>query len=704
MGMEHNRRKAMKQDSPTNRPKTSALEPFRNRMSNWLDTFSLRQPPEAIVLILIALVVGAGSGYGAVLFTWLIQDIHELAFVKAQSILAFMGPYYVVIIPAIGGIFVGPMVYFFAREAKGHGVPEVMQAVALRGGRIRPVVGVVKALASAITIGTGGSVGREGPMVQIGAALGSTVGQALRLTEGRVSILVACGAAGGIASAFNAPIAGAIFALEVIVADFSAGNFASVVVSSVTAATIGRVLMGNTPAFLIPSYTMVSAWELVFYATLGLVAAGAGTAFVWVLYRIEDLFDAWKFPEYAKTVPGGFMVGVLGFFMPQVFGVGYDAIGGALLGQLGGSLLLVLLIAKALATSITIGSGGSGGIFAPSLFLGAMLGGFFGTGAHQLFPTITASSGAYAVVGMSAFFAAAARAPLTSIIIVFEMTNDYRLILPLMLATVISTILAEILKKESIYTMKLVRRGVHLERYHDIDVMQGVLVGEVMSKELNPACTSMIFSELAAEFEKSHHHGLPVLDENGELYGVVTLKDLESAALRPDADSLTVKDIATTEPLVAYPDEPMWAAIKRLAMHGLGRLPVVERDEPKRLLGMIRRNDVIEAYNTAIIRRTEGQHRKERLKLGKLFGSHYVEMEVEAGAPADGRAIKEVKLPENCLIVAIQRGRQTIVAHGDSVLQAGDHVTIITGNECIPDLQSRLSRQAEVTAPARTIP
>jgi CIC family chloride channel protein len=664
----------------------------RTKLFDWIDSISLRQPPEAIALMVVATAVGVGSGYGAVLFTWLIQVIHELAFVKILHVFGFMGPYYVIIVPAIGGILVGPMVYFFAREAKGHGVPEVMAAIALRGGRIRPIVGVVKVLASAITIGTGGSVGREGPMVQIGAALGSTVGQALRLSEGQVSILVACGAAGGIAAAFNAPIAGAIFALEVIVADFSVNNFASVVVSSVVAAAIGRGWLGSTPAFSVPTYTMVSAWELLFYVGLGLVTAAAGSAFVWVLYRIEDLFDAWKFPEYAKTVPGGFMVGVLGFFLPQVFGVGYEAIGNALLGRLGAGLLVLLLVAKALATSITIGSGGSGGIFAPSLFLGAMLGGFWGTGVHQFFPDITAPSGAYAVVGMAAFFSAAARAPLTSIVIVFEMTNDYRLILPLMFATVISTVLAELLAKESIYTMKLVRRGVHLERYRDIDVMQGVLVGEVMSKDISPVPASVSLSELAAEFNRSHHHGLPVVDEQGNLYGIVTLKDLESATLRPDADQLTVKDIATTNPIVAYPDEPMWMAIRRLAAHRLGRLPVVERDAPQRLLGMIRRNDVIRAYEAAIVRRIEGQHRSERLRLGRLLRSRYIDMKVEPGSPADGRAVKDLALPETSLITAIQRGRQIIVPHGDSVLQAGDRVTIIATEECEPDLKACLGQ------------
>ena len=661
-----------------------------------LDKLSLRierwQAPDSITLILLALLIGIGAGYGAVLFRWLISSIQHLAFVDGRVLLSFMGHYYVIIVPALGGMIVGPLIYFFAREAKGHGVPEVMEAVALRGGRIRPIVVIVKALASSICIGTGGSVGREGPIVQIGSAFGSTIGQVLHLTEDRLRILVACGAAGGIAATFNAPIAGALFALEVIIADFSAANFVSVVISAVTAGAIGRIVLGNDPAFIIPAYRMVTVWELFFYALLGILAAVVGTLFVRILYKTEDIFDAWKFPEYLKPIPGGLIIGAIGLFFPQIFGVGYEAIGNALVGDMGANLLLALVVLKIVATSITIGSGGSGGVFAPSLFLGSMLGGLFGAGIHTLFPTITASSGAYAVVGMAALFSAAARAPLTSIIIVFEMTNDYRIILPLMFATVISTVLAELLSKESIYTMKLARRGVHLTNHRDIDVMQGVLVEESMSTDINPIAASKSLSDLAAEFERSHHHGLPVVDGEGELIGVVTIGDLEEALIRPDSDGLTVGDIATTDPLVAYPREPMWAALRRLATNGLGRLPVVDPDNPRHLIGMIRRRDVIKAYNTAILHRMEDQHRRERLKLGRLLGTSYVELTVEPGSSAAGKALRELDLPETCLIVAIQRDRQTIVAHGDTVLEPGDRITAITSDEVDPGLRRCVTR------------
>ncbi len=453
-------------------------------------------PSEEFILVWTAVVVGLLTGLGAVVFNHLIGFVTQFSFVQIAPAFGFFSRYYVIIVPAVGGLLVGPLIYYFAHEAKGHGVPEVMLAVATQGGRIRPIVAVIKAIASAITIGTGGSAGREGPIVQIGSALGSTVGQALHLSDDRVRTLVACGAAGGIAATFNAPIAGAVFAIEVIVSDFAVGNFASIVISAVTASVISRVFLGADPAFLVPHYAMVSAWELVFYAVLGILAAVVGTAYVLLLYRIEDIFDDWKIRDYLKPAIGGLAVGAIGLLAPQTFGGGYDIIGQALLGQMAWTFLLVLVLLKIVATSFTLGSGGSGGVFAPGLFIGAMLGGAFGQGISHLFPVITASPGAYALVGMAAVFSAAARAPLTAILIVFEMSGDYRIILPLMLATVIGTFLAEKLNKESIYTLKLVKRGIRLAQGRDIDVMQGVLVGEAMSTDASPVPLTMTVPEL----------------------------------------------------------------------------------------------------------------------------------------------------------------------------------------------------------------
>jgi CIC family chloride channel protein len=656
---------------PSSKDKQPALA---RRLRRLLDRW---QPPETGVLIGTAIIVGLGGGLGAVVFRWLINGFTYISFEVMRDWLSFMGPAYVIIVPAIGGLLVGPMIYFFAREAKGHGVPEVMEAIALRGGRIRPVVVIVKSLASSLCIGSGGSVGREGPIVQIGSALGSTLGQTLKLSDERIRNLVACGAAAGIAATFNAPIAGVIFALEVILGEFSVGYFSTVVISSVTASVVGRIAFGNIPAFVIPKYSLVSPWELLLYVLLGVLAGLVALLFVRTLYWFEDIFDAWRFPEYIKPVVGGLFVGAIGFYFPQVFGVGYESMGDALLGKmLLGTMALMILI-KILATSLTIGSGGSGGVFAPSLFIGAMVGGVFGTVVHQMLPGITAASGAYALVGMAAVFAGAAHAPITAIIILFEMTNDYRIILPLMLATVVSVLLAQRLRRESIYTLKLARRGVRLEHGHDVDVMQGVLVSEAMTTNVDTVDADLALVDLDRAFHETHHHGFPVLDTDGGLFGVVTVQDLERAKERGPIEGLFVRDIATRSLLVAYPEEPVWAALKRLGTRDVGRLPVVDRQNPKRLVGTIRRHDIVRAYKVGIGRKLGMQARAEQFRLGKLTGTEIIDVEVPSQSPLAHRAVKELKLPEDCVLVSILRDNRVLIPHGDTLLVPGDRLTAL---------------------------
>jgi CIC family chloride channel protein len=522
------------------------------------------------------------------------------------------------------------------------------------------------------------------------------------MSDERIRNLVACGAAGGIAATFNAPIAGVLFALEIILGQFSVRYFSTVVISSVTASVIGRIAFGNVPAFAVPTYAMVSPWELVLYALMGVLAAPVAVAFVRVLYWFEDRFDGWKaMPEYFKTPVGGALLGLSGLLFFQLnqsrgwdvpgnpvafFGVGYEAMEWALLGQGTLVLLLGLVVIKALATSLTIGSGGSGGVFAPSLFIGAMLGGAFGQVSHSLFPSVTAASGAYALVGMAAVFAAAARAPITSVLILFEMTDDYRIILPLMLATVISTILAEHLSRESIYTLKLLRRGIRLEQGRDIDVMQGVLVGEAMTTEVDTVSADLGLVELEQVFAESHHHGFPVLDEQGELFGIVTLQDLGRAAEREPLEGRTVRDIATRSVLTVFVDEPMWVALKRLGTRDVGRLPVVDRQNPRRLVGLIRRSDIVRAYRVGISRRLDLQERADKLRLGRLTGTEFIEIRVEPGSPQAGRQVRELPLPQECLLTTARRGDKVILLHGDTRIQEGDHLVALADSDCARSL------------------
>lgn len=683
----------------------SWLERWRQRLVEWIDRHEI---PEPALIMLTSLVVGIGAGLGAVAFRWLIGKMQWLAYDGLGGLLQGIAPFHLLIIPAVGGAIFGPLIYRFAREAKGHGVPEVMEAVALRGGRIRPRVALVKALASSICIGSGGSVGREGPIAQIGSALGSTVGQVLRLSDDRVRTLVACGAAGGIAATFNAPIAGAIFALEVILGQLHTLYFGAVVISAVTADVITHLFLGNSRAFAVPEYTLVNPWELALYALLGAVAAVAAVAFTRLLYFSEDVWDELRLPEYVKPVLGGLALGLLGLLtfkidgFPRIFGVGYESIDDAMFGNLTFQMTVALFLLKMLATSLTLGSGGSGGVFAPSLFMGAMVGGTFGQIVHRLLPSVTAPAGAYALVGTAALFSGAAHAPVTAILILFEMTGNYSIILPLMLATVTSTLISRAISRESIYTLKLTRRGVRLQRGHDIDVMQGIEVSEAMTTDVDTVPADIALAELARAFAESHHHGFPVLDENGDLYGVVTIQDMERAMSRADASDMTVRDIATTTLQVAYPDEPLWAALKRMGTRDVGRLPVVSRENPNRLLGLIRRADIIRAYNKAITRRMELQHRTDRLRLGRLTGVQFVETEVGEDAEAVGKPLSQADLPHDCVLVSVRRGRKLIIPHGDTVLEPGDRITALLADECLDDFYAWSAATCRVTGPDKT--
>ncbi len=677
---------------------TSRLSFIPDTLGKWLDRVQVQ--PEIIVLA-TALIVGILTGTGAIILAYLIEGVAWVGYEWFPEVTSGLGKTYIVIVPAVGGLLVGLLTYTFAREAKGHGVPEVMAAVALRGGRIRPIVAVVKSIASALTIGTGGSAGREGPIVQIGAGIGSSMGQLLKLSNDRISNLVACGAAAGIAAAFNAPIAGVIFALEVILGRFSVRYFSSVVVAAVAASVIGRVTFGDTPAFRIPfEYGINSLWEFLFYPVLGLLAAFVGVGFTRLLYWAEDVFENATFiPEWFQPAIGGALLGVLAFAyplirltqpvtwerVPQVFGVGFEVIEAALANQFLFGTAVLLLIAKILATVLTLGSGGSGGVFAPSLFMGAMLGAAFELGIDQIFPGVSAPAGAYALVGMAAVFAASAHAPITAVIMLFELTGDYRIILPLMLTVVIATGVSQrLMHGESIYTLKLRKRGIRLSRGRDVDILQSVNVEEVMAYDYESVSMNLTLDELSDLFAHTRHHGLMVLDEHSKLWGVVTLTDLDRAVANKLPRSTPVADIATTWPhlTVAYPDETMGDALARMSSRDLGRLPVVSRADPYEALGLIRRQAITNAYHLALARRSEQEQEVEvAAEAGKQpeqrRGTEYIDIVLVEGDSIIGQTVAEVapRMPKDCVLVAIRRDDTVIIPHGDTVFRVGDVVS-----------------------------
>lgn len=556
---------------------------------------------ETRLLVLLALAIGVGSGLGAYGFRWLIGFVHSQFWERGASLLPW-APLATVVIPAVGGALVGPIVYCFAREAKGHGVPEVMLAIAQEGGRIRPRVVFVKALASAICIGSGGSAGREGPIVQIGSALGSALGQGLKLSPGLLRTVLAAGAAGGIAATFNAPIGGVVFSLEVLLRDFSARAFSVLVLASVTATVISRALLGNSPAFIVPPYELKSAWELLFYALLGCLAALVAKGFIWFLYRCEDLFDSWTIPEYLKPVVGGLCVGLIGLALPQVFGVGYETVEQALQGPLSAWLLAPLVVGKLVATSLTLGSGGSGGVFSPSLFMGAALGRGVGEFFGWLWPALTAAPGAYALVGMAAVFAGAAHAPITSVLILFEMSGDYRIILPLMTAVVISTLVSHFLGRETIYSIKLRRRGIDILTPPRPDPLAHIRVADVMGRTVVTLNAELPFRAVLDHIRTHPYTSVPVLDGHGKLAGILGYSELREilSAERPE-ETLTARDLMRTPPPVCYPDDTLTEVTEKFRLADEGRLPVVARDDPGTVLGVISHTDVLSAYERLVL-------------------------------------------------------------------------------------------------------
>ncbi|PID85125.1 MAG: chloride channel protein [Chloroflexi bacterium] len=643
-----------------------------------------QQNPGQLVLIGSAMVIGAVTGVAAILFIWLLAQINKLALL-AESTFGVIG---LVGLMALAGLIVGFIIDRWAREAKGHGVPEVMEAIALRGGRIRARVAAMKVLASSITIGAGGSAGREGPIVQVGSALGSTLGQWLHFSDERIRMLVACGAAAGIAATFNAPIAGALFALEVILGRLTVSYFGAIVLSAVSASVVSQSLLGDKHAFQVPTYPLNHLGEIPIYALLGVLAALWAVLFIRLLYGAEDVFDRWSVPLPVKTAVGMALTGLTLLILPgkQVLGPGLELIGESIAEDFNLTLAMMglLLVGKLLATMFTLGAGNSGGVFAPSLFMGAVLGGMVGTVGHSLWPEVVANPGAYAIVGMAAVFAGAARAPITAILIVFEMSGDYKLILPLMLATVLSTLLAEHLFSDSIYTLKLKMKNINWGRGWDQDVLHGVLVHEVMTKHnIETVPVNMPLARLKERFNHSNSHGLSVLDEQGKLWGVVTITDVERAWSDEIAKDTPISEFGTTWPYlkIVFADESIGNALARMSTRGLGRLPVVSREDPYELLGLIRRQDIIRAYDLALTRRNEIQARNQRMQdLKEQDNTKFVEIYLNESDPVVGQSVQSVadRLPHDCVLISIERNGHVIIPHGDTLFASGDHITAFT--------------------------
>jgi CIC family chloride channel protein len=630
-------------------------------------------------LVVMALVVGAGAGLGAALFremvfgaTWLVTGHDQFGQQghAASAHLPGLGIWFVLVVPVLGGLLYGPLIYRFAREARGHGVPEVMLAVAENGGRIRPPVTIVKALASAITIGVGGSVGREGPIVQIGSALASTLGQLVRMSESRLRIIVACGAAGGIAATFNAPLTGLFFGFEIVLREFSLDALVATSLAAVTGDVISRAIFGSAPFFsMIPhglSVTNDTTYLLV--AVLAVAAGLIGIGFKTFLYWLEDFVDElWKGrPEWARPAVGGIALGALLLAVPQMYGVGYPVMNNVISGHVVVGLILLFLVSKVLATSLTLSIGGSGGVFAPSLFIGAMAGMAFGTLVHNVFGSAVGPPALYAVVAMGGVFAAAAQAPLTAIASVVEMTANFGLTLPIMLTCGIAAAVSKHLSYGSMYTTKLLRRGIDIERAKTTNLLQTLTVADAMAPVPRFAAVARL-----CEAHEVKSNGAGVTDTQWEgLAGAVT---------------------DTRRPQELFGDETLEQALRQLTLYGAAGLPVLA-DDREHLQGWITRHDILDALTQTV------QSSEQSIEQGAVaadFGAddpllaahrsstpladyEIVEIIIASGSAAVGRRVHEIAWPPDCLVVSVNDGHEPVALGAKAILRVGDRLTLLT--------------------------
>jgi CIC family chloride channel protein len=652
------------------------------------------------LMISLAVAVGLGTGLLASALIATIALVQRIAFSTGPP------PLLIVVVPTVGAFLVGLLVTYVAPESSGSGVIRVMMTIATNGGRFRGRVPFAGIAASGLALGTGASGGREGPIVLIGGSLGSLLGRLFAVDEQRMRTLVAAGAAAGIGASFNAPIGGMLFAIELIIGRFRTSVLQAVVVASVVGSVTAREIIGPgiiyEPATL---YTFTDARELGLYAVLGLAAALFGIAFLYGEDLAKQAFNAMHVWRPFKLALGGLGVGIVALMAPVVLGTGDDlppvaGIGDPIQRMLDAEfgagpavaiLLLLLAFAKLVATCLSIGSGNAIGTFAPAIFCGAAVGGAVGHVAVLLLPDAGVQPGAFALVGMAAVFAAAARAPLTAIVIAFELTSDYDLVLPLMLAAGLATFIADRIQSESVYSWPLAKKGIVYGEPEDVDLMQTVSVREVMTVEPDVLTTDMTLPEAIEEFHRTGHHGFPVLDDD-RLVGVCTLADVERGeALDADDDKPTIGEICTRDVLTVTPDDPVYVALRRMATIDVGRLPVVDSHDHQRLTGLIRRSDLVTAYRRAVTQSLVSQQRNELRRLRDLSGTDYLEAEVATDAPAAGKEVRHVAWPRHTLLTSVHRRGDVIMPSGDTVLEAGDLVSVVTDDDQVAEVRELLT-------------
>ena len=577
---------------------------------------------------LLAAMVGILAGIIAYLLYDLIALFTNLAYYHEWSFhfrspgYTTLGPW-IIVTPVIGGIIVGFLAKYGSKKIKGHGIPEAMEAVLTSRSRIEAKVAILKPLSAAIAIGTGGPFGAEGPIIQTGGAFGSLIGQLISTTAAERKVLLACGAGAGMAATFNTPIAGVILAIELLLFEFRARSFIPLVIASTLATSVRAVLLGQRSMFTMSNVDFDVLHGLPFYMLLGVICGGAAIGFTKVLYWVEDQFDRLPIDDLWNPAIGALGLGIIGFFVPRVLGVGYDTISDILNNNLALKLLILIAVFKALALVISLGSGTSGGLLAPMFMSSAAMGGVFAMVVNRIVPAAHLSPGAYALVAMAAVFGAASRATFAFIVFAFEITHDYNAILPLMLGCVIADLIALRYLPASIMTEKLARRGLHVPGEYEASVLHMVRVGEVMQTDVRPIPEEMTVSELAErtsggaargsqptrdEPALDLTQGLPITGKDGRLTGIVTQGDLLRALECDPSGKLSVLEAGSDAPIVAYPDELAHDAMLRMLRHDIGRLPVVRREDPREMAGYFDRASLLGAWSRQVEEESLREH------------------------------------------------------------------------------------------------
>ena len=563
---------------------------------------------ENIVLhLLIAVLVGIITGALAVGFRYLLLYATGLVWHDPLDIFGAAGKmswYIVVLIPVIGGLIVGPLVTFLAPETRGAGVPRVIEAIAGGQGIIRHRTTFYKIICTVISIASGASVGREGPIVHIGSSVGSSIAQLIRMPAEWRRVFLACGAASGIAATFNAPMAGVLFAVEIILIDFEIRYLSHIAISAVTATVISHHFFGNLPAFDVPHYELISYWEILLYCLLGILAGFVAIAFIKGISYTEKVFDRLHIPAYLCPAVGGLLVGLIAINCPHVLGVGYQSVNLVLTAKTAMNTMIIVIIFKLLATSISVGAGFSGGIFAPSLVLGAMLGGVFGSLVNNLFPEITAAFPAYGLVGMAAVVSGATLAPITAIFTIFELTYNFEIILPLMISCIASLVIVQKFHGYSIYETTLLKRGIKIVRGHDVNILRSIPVVDSMEREYESIRENTPLRSLIIKAQESHYPHFLVFNSKNELAGMLSMRDLIGCLANIDelSEIVIAGDIMSKNIHCLTPRDNLETAFEVFEGKHISTMPVVDPLNRKKVLGILKKSNLILAYNKNILK------------------------------------------------------------------------------------------------------